>query len=192
MFRGRVIPLRGRPLAKIARNRRAQRPVLSKAPAPQGKLEFVPVADLAPDSRNPRNHDRAQVRAIAKSIEAFGFNAPILIDRNRKIITGHGRHEAAKHLGLAQVPVRRPPTPAQLARARIYMSAIIRIPAETISLGRMHAGQIAAFKALRGHRLKALRCGRRYGKTDFGKIWIADGLVREMECAWFAPQHNTW
>jgi len=56
----------------------------------------------------------------------------------------------------------------------------------------MHAGQIAAFQALQGHRLKALRCGRRYGKTDFGKIWIADGLARSMECAWFAPQHNTW
>jgi hypothetical protein len=72
------------------------------------------------------------------------------------------------------------------------MSAIIRIPAEAISIGRMHAGQIAAFQALQGHRLKALRCGRRYGKTDFGKIWIADGLARGMECAWFSPQHNTW
>jgi hypothetical protein len=56
----------------------------------------------------------------------------------------------------------------------------------------MHAGQIAAFRALQGHRLKALRCGRRFGKTDFGKIWIGDGLARGLECAWFAPQHNTW
>jgi hypothetical protein len=56
----------------------------------------------------------------------------------------------------------------------------------------MHAGQVAAFKALRGHRFKALRCGRRFGKTDFGKIWIVDGLARGLECAWFAPQHNTW
>jgi len=72
------------------------------------------------------------------------------------------------------------------------MSAIARLPAETISIGKMHGGQIAAFHALRGHRLKALRCGRRFGKTDFGKIWIADGLARGFECAWFAPQHNTW
>lgn len=56
----------------------------------------------------------------------------------------------------------------------------------------MHAGQVTAYQALQGHRFKALRCGRRYGKTDFGKIWIADGLARKMECAWFAPQHNTW
>jgi hypothetical protein len=72
------------------------------------------------------------------------------------------------------------------------MSAIAQIPAATISIGRLHAGQIAAFRALQGHRLKALRCGRRFGKTDFGKIWIADGLSRGLECAWFAPQHNTW
>ncbi len=72
------------------------------------------------------------------------------------------------------------------------MSAPAGNPAATISIGKMHAGQIAAFRALQGHRFKALRCGRRYGKTDFGKIWIADGLARGMECAWFAPQHNTW
>ena len=45
------------------------------------------------------------MRAIARSIQAFGFNAPILIDKNRKIIAGHGRYEAAIYLGLAQVPV---------------------------------------------------------------------------------------
>jgi DNA modification methylase len=45
------------------------------------------------------------VHAIARSIEAFGFNAPILIDRNRQIVAGHGRYEAAKLLGLTQVPV---------------------------------------------------------------------------------------
>ena len=67
-----------------------------------------------------------------------------------------------------------------------------QMPTETISIGQMHAGQAVAFRALQGHRLKALRCGRRYGNTDFGKIWIADALARGQECAWFAPQHNTW
>lgn len=72
------------------------------------------------------------------------------------------------------------------------MSVIARVPTTSISIGKMHAGQIAAFRALQGHRLKALRCGRRFGKTDFGRIWIADGLARGLECAWLAPQHNTW
>src|ERR1700689_1698202 len=61
-----------------------------------------------------------------------------------------------------------------------------------LSLGTLHAGQVAAYRALSRHRFKALRCGRRFGKTDFGKIWISQGLVRGWECAWFAPQHMTW
>jgi hypothetical protein len=61
-----------------------------------------------------------------------------------------------------------------------------------LSLGKLHSGQVAAHWALKPHRFKALRCGRRFGKTDFGKIWISEGLVQGFECAWFAPQHMTW
>ena len=61
-----------------------------------------------------------------------------------------------------------------------------------ISLGPLHRGQAAAYWALKPHRFKALRCGRRFGKTDFGKTWISQGLVQGQECAWFAPQHMTW
>ena len=60
------------------------------------------------------------------------------------------------------------------------------------SVGKFHAGQVDAFCALQGHRFKALRCGRRFGKTDFAKIWIIDGLLKGYECAWFAPNHMTW
>ena len=88
-----------------ARNRGRQGPVQRNATALQGKLEFLAITDLTPDPRNPRNHDWEQIRAIARRIEAFGFNAPILIDRNRKIVAGHGRCEAAKLLGLRVVPV---------------------------------------------------------------------------------------
>jgi hypothetical protein len=62
----------------------------------------------------------------------------------------------------------------------------------TISLGAMHEGQIKAFRELRPHRFKALRCGRRFGKTEFALKWIAEGLLRGWQCAWFAPQHMTW
>jgi hypothetical protein len=61
-----------------------------------------------------------------------------------------------------------------------------------LSLGTLHSGQVAAYWALRPHRFKALRCGRRFGKTDFAKTWISEGLVRGWECGWFAPQHMTW
>jgi hypothetical protein len=61
-----------------------------------------------------------------------------------------------------------------------------------ISLGRLHSGQVKAHWALQGHRLKALRCGRRFGKTDYAKTWVAQGILQGEEVAWFAPQHVTW
>ncbi len=63
-----------------------------------------PIASLKPYPRNPRTHSNKQVRQIAESIRTFGFNNPVLIDRNEEIIAGHGRVEAAKLLGLESVP----------------------------------------------------------------------------------------
>jgi DNA modification methylase len=71
----------------------------------ENKIALLPLDALTPNSANPRKHGRAQIRAIARSLDAFGFNAPILIDKNRQIVAGHGRYEAAKSLGLSQVPV---------------------------------------------------------------------------------------
>jgi ParB-like chromosome segregation protein Spo0J len=69
------------------------------------QISFIAIADLIPVPHNARKHSRAQVRAIARSIEAFGFNAPVLIDKNRQIVAGHGRYEASKLLDLTEVPV---------------------------------------------------------------------------------------
>jgi DNA modification methylase len=77
----------------------------SNGPARRVQLTFLPPSDLRPDPRNPRKHNRAQIQAIARSIAAFGFNAPILIDRNKQIVAGHGRYEAAKLNHCAEVPV---------------------------------------------------------------------------------------
>jgi len=56
----------------------------------------------------------------------------------------------------------------------------------------LHSGQAAAYWALLKYRFKALRCGRRFGKTDLAKVWISQALIQGQECAWFAPQHMTW
>ena len=74
-------------------------------PLLRAELAFLATTDLKPDPRNPRKHDRRQIRVIARSIEAFGFNAPILINKTKQIIAGHGRVEAAKLNGCTQVPV---------------------------------------------------------------------------------------
>jgi ParB-like chromosome segregation protein Spo0J len=75
------------------------------AGASQRKVEFLATNSLIPDAANPRKHSRAQIRDIAKSVKAFGFANPVLIDRDRKILAGHGRLEAAKLLGLTEIPV---------------------------------------------------------------------------------------
>ena len=59
---------------------------------------------LIPYAKNARVHDEAQIAQIAGSIKEFGFNNPILIDRDNGIIAGHGRVMAARKLGLTEVP----------------------------------------------------------------------------------------
>jgi len=63
-----------------------------------------PIADLILDDTNPRHHGNDNVPQLAQSIQVFGFNVPILIDANMKVIAGHGRVFAARKLGLAAVP----------------------------------------------------------------------------------------
>lgn len=61
------------------------------------------VTDLIPYVNNPRNN-AAAVDAVASSIAEFGFNVPIVLDKNNIIVTGHTRLLAAKKLGLESVP----------------------------------------------------------------------------------------
>jgi len=61
---------------------------------------------------------------------------------------------------------------------------------ELIVLPRLHSGQRKAYQALSSHRFGALRCGRRFGKTEFAKAWIADGILKSEQCGWFAPQYK--
>src|SRR3954471_2127055 len=68
------------------------------------KIETLPLNALRPYARNSRTHSRSQVKQIAKSIQRFGFNNPILIDDDKQIIAGHGRAEAAKLIGMTMVP----------------------------------------------------------------------------------------
>ena len=68
------------------------------------KIEQVEVAKLIPYANNAKLHDDAQVASIAGSIREFGFNNPVLIDKDGGIIAGHGRVLAARKLELDKVP----------------------------------------------------------------------------------------
>lgn len=67
-------------------------------------ITYRPICELRLDPANARVHGPKQVRQIARSIEAFGFNVPILVDAGLKIIAGHGRLLASRQLGWAEVP----------------------------------------------------------------------------------------
>lgn len=68
------------------------------------KIELRPINRIKPYPQNPRKNDAA-VKAVAKSIEQFGFKQPVIVDRDNVIIVGHTRWKAAQQLGLKQVPV---------------------------------------------------------------------------------------
>ena len=67
------------------------------------KIEEKKISTLKPYENNPRKNDAA-VPAVKASIEAFGFDTPVIIDHDGVIITGHTRLKAAKQLGLETVP----------------------------------------------------------------------------------------
>ena len=69
------------------------------------KIEYTALENLNPYKGNPKVHDEKQIQQIAKSIERFGFNNPILIDEKSEVIAGHGRLLAARLLKLETVPV---------------------------------------------------------------------------------------
>lgn len=66
-------------------------------------IVMLPVSEVRPYEKNPRKNADA-VKYVRASIEKFGFKQPIIVDSNRVIIAGHTRLEAAKSLGMAEVP----------------------------------------------------------------------------------------
>jgi DNA modification methylase len=83
--------------------------VIPKAPiageaAKRLSVTYQPIGALNVDPRNPRLHSRRHVRQLARSIKAFGFNVPILVDANLNVIAGHGRLLACRELGWTEVP----------------------------------------------------------------------------------------
>lgn len=68
------------------------------------EITYLDVDKLIPYINNPRDNSEA-VDAVASSIKNFGFNQPIVVDKNNEILVGHTRLLAAKKIGLDSVPV---------------------------------------------------------------------------------------
>jgi hypothetical protein len=64
---------------------------------------YKDINDLAAYEWNPRDNAEA-VKNVAASIKAFGFLVPCVIDSNDILVAGHTRVEAAKTLGITEIP----------------------------------------------------------------------------------------
>ena len=66
-------------------------------------IQEIAVGNVYPYENNPRLNDNA-VDAVARSIEEFGFQQPLVLDKDHFIIVGHTRFKAAQKLGYETVP----------------------------------------------------------------------------------------
>lgn len=64
----------------------------------------VSIDKIKPYANNPRNNNDG-VDAVAESIKEFGWQQPIVVDKDNVIIVGHTRYKAAEKLGLKSVPI---------------------------------------------------------------------------------------
>lgn len=65
----------------------------------------LPIKDIKPYENNPRDNTKA-VDKVAESISVYGWQQPIVVDKNNVIIVGHTRYQAAKKMKLKKVPVK--------------------------------------------------------------------------------------
>ena len=68
------------------------------------EFQLVDINKLVPYANNARTHNKEQILKLRSSLREFGFINPIIIDKNYNVIAGHGRLEAAKAEGMAEVP----------------------------------------------------------------------------------------
>lgn len=68
------------------------------------KIEEVPISNVKPYENNPRDNDDA-VDGVVKSLQQYGWQEPLVVDKDYVIIAGHTRYKAAQKLGLKHIPV---------------------------------------------------------------------------------------
>jgi len=71
--------------------------------APRVHMQYLDIQSIVPYEFNPRDNAPA-IESVANSIRSFGFLVPVVVDANNVLVAGHTRVEAAKLLGLNEVP----------------------------------------------------------------------------------------
>ena len=68
------------------------------------QIEYVSPGSLIANELNPKLHPDRQVNALARAMNEVGFIAPVIIDRNNRIVAGHCRVLAAVKAGITSIP----------------------------------------------------------------------------------------
>jgi len=63
------------------------------------EMKLIPIDELIPYVNNARTHSPEQINKLRASLREFGFINPVIIDRDKNIIAGHGRDSAAGSSG---------------------------------------------------------------------------------------------
>lgn len=145
----------------------------------QTPYRMTALADIKPYDRNPRIIPQAAVDAVARSIQAFGFRQPIVVDGNGVILAGHTRYKAAQQLGMTEVPV-------------VWQADITEIQARGY---RIADNKVAELSAWDRDALDAeVREFADLGDIDIGAVGLADWelerILREDEPTHGAPQET--
>lgn len=70
------------------------------------EVTMVKVEDLIPYEKNMNKHTTDQIDRLVSLIEYQGFRDPLIVQKGTNIVAaGHGRLEAAKKMGMKEVPV---------------------------------------------------------------------------------------
>ena len=69
-------------------------------------IQLVDISTLIPHPKNTNKHPKEQIKRLIKLIKYQGFRVPVIVSNlSGYIVSGHARVEAAKELGLTEVPV---------------------------------------------------------------------------------------
>lgn len=67
------------------------------------QVVLVPIDEIKPYPNNSKTHSEHQIQEIIQSIKEFGWTVPCLLDENKMLLAGHGRHLAGRKLGMTHI-----------------------------------------------------------------------------------------
>jgi ParB family chromosome partitioning protein len=70
------------------------------------EIQMVDIDKIIPNPKNANRHSVEQIQRLEKLITKIGFRVPLIVSkRTGFLVSGHGRLEAAKNLGMKVLPV---------------------------------------------------------------------------------------